>query len=474
MPQPPYTLVIDQGGHSTRAFIFDSRLAVVAQAQALITTHHPRNRFVEHDPVELARSLATVLASVSEQLAEDASHIQSAGLACQRSSIVCWHKQSGEALSPVISWQDTRGVNYLDTLQSSKTSVRDKTGLRLSPHYGASKMRWCLEHLSEVQSAHQAEQLCIGPLATWLVVQLTGKPLARADAVNAARTSLMNLAERQWDEALCALFKVPRSVLPGIADNHAHYGEVELDGHTLPLCYVTGDQTAALFATGQPDPDTLYVNIGSGAFLQRICEGEFKPVDGLLNSLVESVDQRQLFSIEATINGAANALDWLAGQENADVLSGLDDWLEHDTQALFINAVGGLAAPWWRDDLQSRFIGGTDTRSRAIAVIESIVFLIMVNMERMADAFPKPNKMIVSGGLSRLDGLCSRLASLADVPVYRMQETEATVSGLARRLLPGGQRTTGFDEFRTGHDDQLWARYRSWLSEMVRVTMTTG
>ena len=250
MPQPPYTLVIDQGGHSTRAFIFDSRLAVVAQAQALITTHHPRNRFVEHDPVELARSLATVLASVGEQLAEDASHIQSAGLACQRSSIVCWHKQSGEALSPVISWQDTRGVNYLDTLQSSKTSVRDKTGLRLSPHYGASKMRWCLEHLSEVQSAHQAEQLCIGPLATWLVVQLTGKPLARADAVNAARTSLMNLAERQWDEALCALFNVPRSVLPGIADNNAHYGEIDLDGHKVPLRYVTGDQTAALFATG--------------------------------------------------------------------------------------------------------------------------------------------------------------------------------------------------------------------------------
>jgi glycerol kinase len=331
-------------------------------------------------------------------------------------------------------------------------------------------MRWCLEHLSEVRSAQQAEQLCIGPLATWLVVQLTGNPLAKADAVNAARTSLMNLAEGQWDEALCGLFNVPRSVLPGISDNNARYGELTLDGHKAPLCYVTGDQTAALFSTGQPDPDMLYVNIGSGAFLQRICEGEFKPVDGLLNSLVESVDQRQLFSVEATINGAANALDWLAGQENIAVFSRLDEWLEQDTEAVFINAVGGLAAPWWRDDLESRFIGGTDTRSHAIAVIESIVFLITVNMERMANALPKPKKIIVSGGLSRLDGLCSRLASLADVPVYRMQETEATALGLARCLLPAGQRKTGFDEFLTKNDERLHARYRSWLSEMERVT----
>ena len=470
MPQPPYTLVIDQGGHSTRAFIFDSRLAVVVQAQARITTHHPRARFVEHDPFEISQSLATVLMSVCDQLAEDVRHIQFAGLACQRSSIVCWHKQSGEALSPVISWQDTRGVNYLDTLQSSRTLIQDKTGLRLSPHYGASKMRWCLEHLSEVRSAHQAEQLCIGPLATWLVVQLTGNPLAKADAVNAARTSLMNLTEGQWDEDLCALFNVPRSMLPGIAANNSRFGEIDLGGHKVPLCYVTGDQTAALFATGQPGPDVLYVNIGSGAFLQRLTEGVFKPVDGLLNSLVERVDQRQLFSLEATINGAANALDWLADQEHVDVLSRLDEWLQQDTEALFINAVGGLAAPWWRDDLESRFIGGTDTRSHAIAVIESIVFLLMVNMERMAGALPKPKKIIVSGGLSRLDGLCSRLAILADMTVYRMQDTEATALGLARCLLPGGPRKTGFDEFLTRDDERLLARYRSWSSEMKRVT----
>jgi len=470
MPQPPYTLVIDQGGHSTRAFVFDSQLAIVAHAQARITTHHPRKRFVEHNPVELSQSLTTVLASVCDQLAKDTRHIQSAGLACQRSSIVCWHKQSGAALSPVISWQDTRGVNYLDALESSQTSIWNKTGLRLSPHYGASKMRWCLEHLPDVRSAHQAEQLRIGPLATWLVGQLTDNPLANADAVNAARTSLMALTEGQWDETLCTLFNVPGSVLPGITDNNARYGEISLDEHQVPLRYVTGDQTAALFATGPPDPDTLYVNIGSGAFLQRPCESRSRTVDGLLNSLVESVDQRRLFSVEATINGAANALDWLTGKEHVDVVPRLNEWLEQETEALFINAVGGLAAPWWRDDLESRFIGGTDSRSRAIAVIESIVFLVKVNMERMAEALPKPKQIIVSGGLARLDGLCSRLATLADAPVYRLQETEATALGLARCLIRSERRKTGFDEFKTRNDERLLARYRCWLSEMKKMT----
>jgi len=38
---------------------------------------------------------------------------------------------------------------------------------------------------------------------------------------------------------------------------------------------------------------------------------------------------------------------------------------------------------------------------------------------------------VASGGLSRVDALCERLAAIAGVPVERSEETEATAAGLA-------------------------------------------
>jgi glycerol kinase len=466
MPQPPYALVIDQGGHSTRALVFDSELDIVAQSQYSIQTFHPQPRFAEHDAAKVAESLQFVLTEIASQLGSEVNHIQSAGLACQRSSIVCWDKQTGEVLTPVISWQDSRGHLYLNQLQAEQESIQQKTGLRLSPHYGASKIRWCLDNVPEVKAAYESGSLVTGSLVAWLAAQLTGNTQAHVDAVNAARTLLMNLSTRQWDEELCNLFGVPKSVLPHIADNNAYYGEIELDGHAVPLCYATGDQSAALFALGEPDPEVLYLNIGSGAFLQRVCEGKIPQVEGLLNSLTECASGKQLYSLEATINGAANALDWLAERDSVDVMLQLDEWLQETTDALFINAVGGLAAPWWRDDLESCFVNDTDTRSRAIAVIESVVFLVIVNMERMEDVLGEPDRIVASGGLSQLDGLCSRIASLTGISVYQMKELEATATGVARRLLPEIEREPGEYIFAPEDISGLTDRYTAWKSQM--------
>ena len=40
-------------------------------------------------------------------------------------------------------------------------------------------------------------------------------------------------------------------------------------------------------------------------------------------------------------------------------------------------------------------------------------------------------KLRVSGGLSRLDGLCQKLSNLCDLPVERVDNPEATAKGVA-------------------------------------------
>src|SRR5688572_15312911 len=101
-------LALDQGGHASRALVFDSRGRMAVQEFALVgTQRHPDGR-IEHDPEEIIRSFQDVIAATAKRLEEtaDPRTVVAAGLATQRSSIVCWKRDTGAALSPVISWQD--------------------------------------------------------------------------------------------------------------------------------------------------------------------------------------------------------------------------------------------------------------------------------------------------------------------------------------------------------------------------------
>ena len=82
-------------------------------------------------------------------------------------------------------------------------------------------------------------------------------------------------------------------------------------------------------------------------------------------------------------------------------------------------------------------IGKGEPWQRAVAVVESIIFMLQANLDTMLAAGLAVNRFQVSGGLARLDGLCQRLADLAERPVYRPVETEATARGMA--WLAAGQ-----------------------------------
>ena len=109
----------------------------------------------------------------------------------------------------------------------------------------------------------------------------------------------------------------------------------------------------------------------------------------------------------------------------------------------FLNGVGGLASPWWRADLPSRFLEARELRShttagrltRFAAVVESIVFMITANAERLAQQAGPPRRVVLAGGMSRSVWLARRLAALLELPV-QVLETEASARGVAQLAAP--------------------------------------
>src|SRR5688572_22034726 len=148
------SLSLDQGGSASRALVFDGEGRELALSRVAVADRRPRPGWVEQDPDAVVDSLRQAAAAALMQLdVEQRRRIQACGLSCQRSSLVCWDRNSGNALSPILSWQDTRAADWLAAQALDTEAIRASTGLYPNAHFGLSKIRWCLDHLGDVKQA---------------------------------------------------------------------------------------------------------------------------------------------------------------------------------------------------------------------------------------------------------------------------------------------------------------------------------
>ena len=423
------TLAIDQGTHASRAMLYSPLGELIDRVKVPIDLVRIDHERVEQDPRQI---LESVQCAVTTLLARNQMPVGQVALATQRSTVLAWDKRDGRALSPALSWQDRRAADDLLQFKSEEANIVQLTGLPLSPHYGAGKLRWLLRSNNAVQDALKRDSLCLGPLVSYILYHLLSGTPHLVDHSNAHRTLLFDLAALAWSKPLLKLFDIPGNCLPHLQPMQSEWGK--LDGSAIPLTTVCGDQNAALFSQGEVPEDTVVANLGTGAFILMPVNTMTHQSTRLLQGIAKSDEEGCLYLIEGTVNGAGAALTWAQQQWPVDTLfDSLEGWLAQiQSPPLFINTVGGLGSPWWKSDCLPYFIDHADasTESYYVSIIESIVFLLQSNLERLQQIKPLTT-LHVGGGLSRLDGLCQRLADLSGLQVVRFQELESTARGAA-------------------------------------------
>lgn len=466
-------LAIDQGGHASRALVFNGQGGVVASAYCNIQTLTAPGERVEHDPAELIASIRQVCEQVVHKL-DDAQRLQlvAAGLATQRSSLIAW-QPDGKPLTPVISWQDRRAFREMDWLLEHEQAVREKTGLRVNPHYGASKIHWLMAHQPTVAQAAASGELLLGPVASYILFHLLDEQPFVVDPSNASRTMLMNVHTRQWDRELLRWTGIEASLLPQIHPTRCQWGHLTVGDIQLPLIACNGDQSAALYAQGEPLADSCYINAGTGAFMLQKTSGEKVP-GRLLHSVVFCNDRGCDQVVEGTVNAAARALDAVAEEYRIeDWPSKLDLAIQlRGDQCVHINGMAGVGSPWWRSEVSTAFIPEPKTElARLQAVVEGVLFLIYANFQEISHL--RRSRIVLSGGLAASDGFAAALASLCGVPVERPELFEATGRGLVWQML-GKQADWRLPASEFLPDDsqaaELKRKYRVWLEHMPPVS----
>lgn len=255
------TLAIDQGTTSTRGILVDE----TGQTTLLFSAEHrqsyPKSGWVEHDAEELIANLRACL-----NAAGAVENLGAIGLANQGESCLAWNGVTGEALGPVIVWQDDRTRERIARLgQDGATAlVSERAGLPLDAYFSASKLGWIMEEIPEAAKLASRGQLRLGTTDAFFRDRLTGQ--FETDVATASRTSLMNLTTCQWDEDLCRLFGVPRDALPPITPNTGELGTLQCGARSIPLTASIVDQQASLYGNGCREAGDSKMTFGTGAF----------------------------------------------------------------------------------------------------------------------------------------------------------------------------------------------------------------
>jgi len=439
-----YILALDQGTSSSRAIVFDEHGHTKAVSQKEFTQIFPKPGWVEHNPMEIWSSQASVIAEAITSIDINGLNIAAIGITNQRETTIVWDAETGEPVYNAIVWQDRRTSEFCDHLKRDGRTdlIRSKTGLIIDAYFSATKIRWILENVPGARQKAEEGRLRFGTVDTWLIWMLTRGEVHVTDVTNASRTMLFNIHSLEWDKELLSLFDIPESMMPQVKSSSEVYGytKTTLFAHEVPIAGIAGDQQAALFGQMCTEPGSVKNTYGTGCFL-LMNSGE-RPImssNNLLTTIAWKIGDTVNYALEGSIFVAGSVVQWLrdglgiirSSSEVEELAASVPD----NGGVYFVPALTGLGAPHWDQYAKGSIYGisrGTTAAHIARAALEGIAFQTMDIVNAMQrDAGCTLKELKVDGGASRNNLLMQFQADILGTSVIRPTVTETTALGAA-------------------------------------------
>jgi len=442
--QGKYILSLDQGTTSSRAILFDNQGAIAAVAQKEFHQIYPQPGWVEHDPMEIWSTQASVAAEVIIKAGLDGGRIAAIGITNQRETTIVWDRESGKPVHNAIVWQDRRTSATCDQLkqQGYGPLVQEKTGLVIDAYFSGTKIKWILDNVPGAREKANKGQLAFGTVDTWLIWNFSKGKLHVTDVTNASRTMLYNIHTLQWDHELLQLLDIPASMLPEVKSSSEVYGhsEATLTPFRIPIAGIAGDQQAALFGQMCIAPGMVKNTYGTGCFMVLNTGTKAIPSrNNLLTTIAWQINGETTYALEGGIFIGGAVVQWLRDglgiiRHSADVEK-LATSVDSSDGVYLVPAFAGLGAPYWNQYARGTMVGmtrGTTAAHIARAALESIALQTLDVLHAMeADAGMSIQELRVDGGATANNHLMQFQADILGAKVVRPHITETTALGAA-------------------------------------------
>ncbi|MBM4388178.1 MAG: glycerol kinase, partial [Deltaproteobacteria bacterium] len=357
---------------------------------------------------------------------------------------IVWERGAGKPVHNAIVWQCRRTAEICNDLKSRGLAelFKSKTGLVIDAYFSGTKVCWILNNNPGSREKAGRGELLFGTVDSYLLYRLTGGRVHATDLSNASRTMIFNIHNLKWDEELCRILDIPAAMLPRASDSASVFGRTEGLGFLpdgIPISGIAGDQQAALFGQGCFSKGDSKCTGGTGAFLLvNTGEKAFKSDRGLLTTIAWGINGKTSYALEGSAFIAGAAVQWVRDSlkliGKASEIEELAKTVENSGGVVFIPALAGLGAPYWRPEARGAMFGlsrATNAGHIARAVLEGIAMNVADLFFTMESDSIKINSLMVDGGACQNNLLMQFQSDILRVPIVRPKNIDTTAFGAA-------------------------------------------
>ncbi|WP_067523664.1 FGGY-family carbohydrate kinase [Nocardia uniformis] len=476
-------LGVDIGTSAAKGVLVERGGTVVARAQWQHGVSTPRPGWVEHDAESVWWE---EFVSITRQLvaATDAAELD--GLAVSGiGPCLLPADASGHPLRPAILYGvDTRAGDEIDELnrELGADAILARCGSPLTSQAIGPKLRWLARHEPEVCARTHLLLMA----SSFLVHRLTGRYVLDHQSASQC-TPLYDLRARAWATDWAARI-APGLPLPELAWPTEVIGYVTRAAATvtglpegLPVTTGTIDAWAEADSVGVRAPGDAMVMYGTTMFLVQVLT-EPRPHPGLWGTCGTWPGTYTLAAGMATSGAVTDWLRTLVDSEFADLLDEAAEVPAGSRGLLVLPYFAGERTPLFDPNARGMIAGLTLGHNRADlyrAVLEGIGYGVRHNLEAMAEAGGRAERLIAVGGGTK-GGLWTRIISdITGLPQQIPADTVGAALGNARLAAEAvGLNTSAWnpvvatvvpDPARTAAYDSYYRHYRT-LYESTRAT----
>jgi xylulokinase len=425
---------IDIGTSGVKAILMDDKGAVVEIASAPLSVSRPHALWSEQDPTDW---WAATNSAVSDLDLQKRHAVKAIGLSGQMHGATLLGADQ-RALRPAILWNDGRSARQCAALEATIPDLGQVTGNRAMPGFTAPKLQWVREN----EPAIFAQVKTVLLPKDYVRLRMTGE--LASDMSDSAGTLWMDVAARDWSDAMLDATGLDRSHMPKLFEGSEFTGELRAElaeawgMGRVPVAAGGGDNAAGAVGVGVVRPGDAFLSLGTSGVL-FLANGGYSPNPaGGVHSFCHALPGR--WHQMSVILSAASCVDWavkLAGMKDAaQMFAAVEARSVPASSEMFLPYLSGERTPHNDPNAKGVLFGLThesDAATIGQAVLEGVAFAFRDGMDALTDSGATIESITVIGGGAKSAYWGKILSSVLHRPlVYRDGGEVGPAYGAAR------------------------------------------
>lgn len=395
-------LGIDIGTSGVKALLMDADGAVQGEANWPLESARPQPGWSEQKAEDWWTATLDAIDQLSKSAPSALSNLRGLGLSGQMHGATLLDKDD-KVLRPAILWNDGRSSAECAEIERACPDARTIAGNIAMPGFTAPKILWVKHNEPEI-----FEQIAKVLLPKdYVRLLLTGEYFS--DMSDAAGTFWLDVAKRDWSDALLAATGLDRSHMPNLAEGSGAAGQLKPEllsrwniNQTVIVAGGGGDNASSACGIGAIRPGEGFVSLGTSGVL-FVSNEKFRPnTEGAVHAFCHALPDT--WHQMGVILSATDSLNWLAGVTGQSAVA-LSNAAEADFEGpgaeIFLPYLSGERTPHANAAARGSFVGLShlsNPAKLAQAVMEGVSFAFRDSQRVLGDAGTTIDRLVAVGG----------------------------------------------------------------------------